>query len=66
MTKEDCDKTTSDYMLEIATHYLINGCDNCPFYDITKTCDSVPINCNWMVLKNFFEAEDAKEEDDDE
>ena len=56
------EKTTSDYMLEIAAHYLMNGCDNCPFFDITKTCNSVPINCTWIALKSYFKAEEVKEE----
>lgn len=56
------EKTTSEFMLEIASHYLINGCDGCPFYSVTKTCDSKPINCNWMALRNYFKAEESKEE----
>ena len=52
------ERTTSDYMLEIEGHYLMNGCDDCPFYDIVKTCDSIPIHCNWMLLKNYFKAEE--------
>lgn len=56
------EKTTSEFMLEIASHYLMNGCDGCPFYNVTKTCDSKPINCNWMALRNYFKAEESKEE----
>lgn len=56
------EKTTSEFMLEIASHYLMNGCDGCPFYDVTKTCDSKPINCTWMALRNYFKAEESKEE----
>ena len=55
------EKTTSDYMLEITAHYLMNGCDNCPFFDITKTCNSVPINCTWIALMSYFKAEEVKE-----
>lgn len=58
MSEKNEERTTSDYMLEIAGHYLMNGCDDCPFYDIVKTCDSVPIHCNWMSLKNYFKAEE--------
>ncbi len=56
------EKTTSEFMLEIASHYLMNGCDDCPFYNVTKTCDSKPINCTWMALRNYFKAEESKEE----
>jgi len=56
------EKTTSEFMLDIASHYLMNGCDDCPFYNVTKTCDSKPINCTWMALRNYFRAEESKEE----
>ena len=55
-------KTTADYMLDIATHYLMNCCEHCPFYDITETCDSKPINCTWMVLNAYFKKMQEEEE----
>lgn len=56
------EKTTSEFMLDIASHYLMNGCDDCPFYNVTKTCDSKPINCTWMALRNYCKTEESKEE----
>lgn len=43
-----------DVLLTIAMHYLLGGCDGCPFYDVAVACDSKPVNCKWMVLHSYF------------
>lgn len=58
MTRQD-----DDVFETIAAHYLCNYCDGCPFYDIAETCDSVPLNCKWLVLHAYFSQ--AEEEDGD-
>lgn len=40
---------TSDEMMEIASELLMDGCDNCTFYELNK-CDSKPLNCCWLKL----------------
>ena len=55
------EKTTADYMNKIACWYLENNCDHCPFYEITKTCDSVPIGCTWLVLGAYFRSKEQAE-----
>jgi len=58
---DDKEKTVSDVMGEISVHYLMNNCEHCPFYDISKTCDSKPINCTWLALHFYFESEKWEE-----
>lgn len=57
------DEKTSDVMLDIATHYLMNGCDECDFLCVSNTCDAKPINCNWMKLYHYFKNAEDKEQD---
>lgn len=59
------EKTTSYCMMKIASHYLVNNCENCPFYDITETCDSKPINCTWLGLNIYFKNTESKEADNE-
>lgn len=59
------EKTTSQIISMIMAGYLINGCEGCPFYgieeyEIDQVCDSVPINCSWVSLWKYFEAEEQK------
>lgn len=50
----------SEIMIEIATHYLKNGCDECDFLRVSETCDSVPIHCNWMKLYHYFKSDEKE------
>ena len=43
-----------DVFMTIAAHYLINRCEGCPFIDVADVCDSVPLNCKWLVLRLYF------------
>lgn len=52
--EKGAEKSIPDIMMTIATSYLINNCKNCPFYCISKTCDSVPLNCSWLGLYSHF------------
>lgn len=61
MSEETMEKTTSEIMMEIASHYLCNGCDDCDFYKVAGTCDAIPIHCNWMILYNHFKQEEERE-----
>lgn len=60
------EKKTSDVMSEIMAGYLINNCDGCPFYgiqgfEISQYCDSIPLNCKWMLLWKYFENVESEE-----
>lgn len=55
------DLKTSEIMLDIASHYLMNGCDRCDFLCVSKTCDSIPIHCNWMRLYYHFKRIEEKD-----
>ena len=54
MSKQSKEKTVPDIMMNIASSYLVNNCENCPFYYISKTCDSIPLNCTWLALHAHF------------
>lgn len=59
-------KRTSEIMSQIMAGYLTNCCDGCPFlgikeYEIDEYCDSVPINCKWMLLWRYFENQENAE-----
>ena len=57
--------TTSEIMLKIGAHYLVNGCNNCDFYKVAKTCDAIPINCAWMALHYYFDRLEKEEQNED-
>ena len=48
------EKTTSEILLSIGTHYFCNGCDDCPFYTVAEVCNTVPLNCCWMKLHGLI------------
>lgn len=63
------EKKTSDVMSQIMAGYLCNGCDGCPFYgieeyEIDQYCDSVPLNCKWLMLWKYFESVEKEESED--
>ena len=53
---------TSDEMMEIAGELLINGCENCTFYELEK-CDSKPMNCCWLKLHSTLKYYEKKDEE---
>lgn len=55
------EKTTSEVMFQIASHYMFNGCNDCDFYKVAKICDARPLNCAYMKLRYFFEDLEEKE-----
>lgn len=67
MSDREKEQTTSEIMLEIGSHYLCNGCNNCDFYTVSKTCDAIPLHCSWMILYKYFQGLEKKERgaDDD-
>lgn len=61
------DKTTSEVMSMIMGGYLANYCKGCPFYgieefEIEQICDSVPLNCIWMALWQYFKEQEEAEQ----
>lgn len=63
------EKKTSEIMAQMMAGYLINGCDGCPFYgikefEIDQYCDSVPLNCKWMILWKYFETQEKAESEE--
>ena len=57
------EQTIPDIMMTIASSYLANNCKSCPFWDITETCDTVPLNCSWLGLyRHFSDCENVETE----
>lgn len=65
----------SDLYMSVAADYLTNGCGGCPFlmedeeneeddFSDHKVCDSVPLNCEWLVLSKIFKTLEKEEKDD--
>ena len=62
MKDREKEQTTSEIMLTIGAHYLSNGCNNCDFYKVSKTCDAIPFHCSWMILYKYFQRLEKQEE----
>lgn len=58
------EQTTSEIMLTIGSHYLCNGCNDCDFYKVSKTCDAIPLHCSWMILCKYFQRLEKQEDGD--
>ena len=67
----------SDLYMSVAADYLTNGCGGCPFlmedeeneeddFRDHKVCDSVPLNCEWLILNRIFKTLEKEEKDDNE
>ena len=65
------EKTTSEVMSMIMGGYLANYCEGCPFFgikefEIEQICDSVPLNCKWMALWQYFKEEEENEKNEED